>query len=246
MRRHSCSWAAARTPHGADRRVCPADPAGRRGRQRRRRRGAGHEAGQRADRLDVPPACTRSRSASRSSGSPATRRRCRSSAPTSTSRCSRRRTSSGSVGEAVGIFNYTVLGGGLIAPEPSWVRAHISTADRPDPGSGHLQQRDLPPARGGAPRGRRARAGRRDPPRRVRRLLLPAVHRRHHASSPTTPSAWPWTSTCPATSAAPSARWTAPSCSIFESWGFTWGGHWRYTDPMHFEANAIVTAERLG
>jgi len=28
--------------------------------------------------------------------------------------------------------------------------------------------------------------------------------------------------------------------SIFESWGFTWGGHWRYTDPMHFEANAIV------
>ncbi len=23
---------------------------------------------------------------------------------------------------------------------------------------------------------------------------------------------------------------------IFESWGFTWGGHWRYTDPMHFEA----------
>jgi hypothetical protein len=28
--------------------------------------------------------------------------------------------------------------------------------------------------------------------------------------------------------------------SIFESWGFTWGGRWRYTDPMHFEANAIV------
>ena len=59
-------------------------------------------------------------------------------------------------------------------------------------------------------------------------------------SSPTTPSAWRSTSTCPATSAAPSARWTAPSSSIFESWGFTWGGHWRYTDPMHFEANAIV------
>ena len=40
----------------------------------------------------------------------------------------------GSVGEAVGIFNYTVLPGGrLIAPEPSWVRAHISTADRADP-----------------------------------------------------------------------------------------------------------------
>ena len=23
--------------------------------------------------------------------------------------------------------------------------------------------------------------------------------------------------------------------SIFEKWGFTWGGDWRYTDPMHFE-----------
>ena len=28
--------------------------------------------------------------------------------------------------------------------------------------------------------------------------------------------------------------------AVFEKWGFTWGGHWRYTDPMHFEANAIV------
>ena len=23
--------------------------------------------------------------------------------------------------------------------------------------------------------------------------------------------------------------------SIFEKWGFAWGGDWRYTDPMHFE-----------
>ena len=166
---------------GGHRRVRPADPAGRRGRQRRRGRGARHEAGQRAARRDVPPARTRSRSASRSSGSPATRRRSSSSAPTSTSPCSRRRTCVGSVGQAVGIFNYTVLlGGGRIAPEPVVGPRPHQHPDRPDPGSGHLQQGDLPPARGGAPRGRRARAGRRDPPRRVRRLLLPAVHRRHH------------------------------------------------------------------
>ena len=30
--------------------------------------------------------------------------------------------------------------------------------------------------------------------------------------------------------------------SIFEKWGFGWGGHWRYTDPMHFEMNALVSA----
>ena len=28
--------------------------------------------------------------------------------------------------------------------------------------------------------------------------------------------------------------------SIFEKWGFAWGGDWRYTDPMHFEMNAVV------
>ena len=37
----------------------------------------------------------------------------------------------GTVAEAVGIFNYTVLGGGHIAPDPSWVAAHIITADVP-------------------------------------------------------------------------------------------------------------------
>ena len=28
--------------------------------------------------------------------------------------------------------------------------------------------------------------------------------------------------------------------AIFEKWGFTWGGTWHYTDPMHFELNRIV------
>ncbi|MFI2707685.1 M15 family metallopeptidase, partial [Nocardioides sp. CER28] len=28
--------------------------------------------------------------------------------------------------------------------------------------------------------------------------------------------------------------------AIFEKWGFTWGGRWHYTDPMHFEMNRIV------
>ncbi|MEZ5093443.1 M15 family metallopeptidase [Nocardioides sp.] len=27
---------------------------------------------------------------------------------------------------------------------------------------------------------------------------------------------------------------------IFKKWGFTWGGDWAWTDPMHFEMNAVV------
>ena len=29
--------------------------------------------------------------------------------------------------------------------------------------------------------------------------------------------------------------------AIFQKWGFTWGGTWHYTDPMHFELNSIRT-----
>ena len=28
--------------------------------------------------------------------------------------------------------------------------------------------------------------------------------------------------------------------SIFEKWGFTWGGTWHYTDPMHFQLDRVV------
>ena len=35
--------------------------------------------------------------------------------------------------------------------------------------------------------------------------------------------------------------------AIFQKWGFTWGGDWRYTDPMHFELNSIRHAHgRVG
>ena len=33
----------------------------------------------------------------------------------------------GTVADAVGVYRYTVLGGGRIAPDPAWVRDHIST-----------------------------------------------------------------------------------------------------------------------
>jgi hypothetical protein len=31
--------------------------------------------------------------------------------------------------------------------------------------------------------------------------------------------------------------------AIFKKWGFAWGGDWGYTDPMHFEMNAIADPE---
>ncbi len=31
---------------------------------------------------------------------------------------------------------------------------------------------------------------------------------------------------------------------VFKRWGFAWGGDWNYTDPMHFEMNAVVRTGR--
>ena len=99
--------------------------------------------------------------------------------------------------DAVGTFNYTVLGGGRIAPDASWVcRAHRHRAGA-DPGLGHLQQADLPAAHGGAERDHRAGAGRQDPPR----ASTPAATTRGSSPAPprsrTTPSGWRSTSTSP-------------------------------------------------
>ena len=125
--------------------VRPADPAGRRGGEHLLDQDPRHEAGQCPDRLhrNHLPAVGAS---SRSRRSPATRRRCRSSARTSTSACSRRRSWSAASRDAVGTFNYTVLGGGRIAPEASWVACAHRHRHGADPRQRHLQPCGLPAA----------------------------------------------------------------------------------------------------
>ena len=52
----------------------------------------------------------------------------------------------GTIADAVGVYRYSVLGGGKIAPDPAWVASHITTEARADPRQRHLQQADLPAA----------------------------------------------------------------------------------------------------
>ncbi len=85
----------------------------------------------------------------------------------------------GSVADAVGTFNYTVLGGGRIAPDPSWVASHIATEPVPILGSVTCNTLIFPQLRAALEEIIQRGLGEQDPPRRVRRLLLPAVHRRH-------------------------------------------------------------------
>ncbi len=194
-------------------------------------------------RRDVPAAAPRSRSASpieRIAGDhgigPDPR------APISTSPCSRPRYLVGSVGDAVGIFNYTVLGGGRIAPEPSWVRAHIGTRSGADPRLGHAATTQIFPQLEAALR------------EIVERGLADEIHPGEYAGcyyprfiAGTTKLSnhsfgLALDLNVPGNQRGTVGEMDRRSSSIFESWGFTWGGHWRYTDPMHFEANAIVHA----
>ena len=86
----------------------------------------------------------------------------------------------GSIADVVGTFNYTVLGGGRIAPDPSWVQANIATEAVPILGSVTCHRAIFPQLRAALEEVVARGPGRRDPSRRVRRLLLPALHRRLH------------------------------------------------------------------
>ena len=145
----------------------------------------------------------------------------------------------GSVADAVGTFNYTVLGGGRIAPDPAWVSSHISTEPVPILGNvtcnrlifpqlqaalGEIQQRGLadkihPDEYAGCYY-----------PRFIAGTTSLSNHSFGLALDLNTPGNQRGTV----------GEMDRTVVSIFKKWGFAWGGDWHYTDPMHFEMNALV------
>ena len=148
----------------------------------------------------------------------------------------------GSVAEAVGTFRYTVLGGGRIAPEQSWVDANIRTQPVPILGSvtchrvvfpqlmaalGEIESRGL--------------AGEINPgeyagcyyPRYIANTQQLSLHSFGIALDLNVPGNQRGTV----------GEMNRDVVDIFKSWGFAWGGDWGYTDPMHFEMNAIADRE---
>jgi hypothetical protein len=145
----------------------------------------------------------------------------------------------GSVGSAVGIFNYRVLGGGRIAPDPAWVTDHIVTQTVPILGAVTCNRLIFP----------QLDAALREV---VERGLADEIHPGEYAGcyyprfiAGTTKLSNHSFGLALDLNVPGNQRGTVGEMDrfvvqIFERWGFTWGGHWRYTDPMHFEANRIV------
>ena len=146
----------------------------------------------------------------------------------------------GTVADAVGVFRYTVLGGGRIAPDPDWVREHITTEVVPILGSVTCNKVVFT----------QLKAALREI---IDRGLDDKIHPEQFAGC-YYPRFIASTSTLSNhafglaldINAVENQRGTVGLIDrgvvqIFQEWGFTWGGNWRYTDPMHFELNSVVT-----
>jgi hypothetical protein len=145
----------------------------------------------------------------------------------------------GSVGDAVGSYSYTVLGGGRIAPQQSWVAGHISTETMPIIGAMTCNTAMFPQLRAALDEI-------------VADGLASAIHPGQYAgcyvprfiAGTTTLSnhafGLAFDVNVPENQRGTVGQIDRRVVAIFEKWGFTWGGTWHYTDPMHFELNRIV------
>lgn len=145
----------------------------------------------------------------------------------------------GSVAAAVGTFNYRVLAGGKIAPDPAWVAENIRTEVVPILGSVTCHKVVIPQLRAALSEIQsRNLAGKIHPdeyagcyyPRFIANTNKLSLHAFGIALDLNVPGNQRGTV----------GEMDRTVVSIFERWGFTWGGRWSWTDPMHFEMNTIV------
>jgi hypothetical protein len=145
----------------------------------------------------------------------------------------------GSVGDAVGSYSYTVVGGGRIAPQQAWVSSHISTETMPIIGPMTCNTRLFPQLRAALDEI-------------VADGLTSTIHPQQYGgcfvprfiAGTTTLSnhafGLAFDVNVPENERGTVGQINRQVVGIFEKWGFTWGGTWHYTDPMHFELNRIV------
>src|SRR4051812_10689378 len=145
----------------------------------------------------------------------------------------------GSVADAVGVFNYTVLGGGRIAPTPAWVSTHISTEAVPILGSVTCNRLIFPQLEAALTE--------------IQALgLADEIHAGEYAgcyyprfiAGTTTLSNHSFglalDLNVPGNGRGTAGEMDRGVVAIFKKWGFAWGGDWHYTDPMHFEMDRLV------
>ncbi|UDY23372.1 M15 family metallopeptidase [Nocardioides sp. Kera G14] len=143
----------------------------------------------------------------------------------------------GTVAQAVGRYTYRVAGGGRITPSSEWVRSHISTQQVPILGAVTCNNALFPQLKAaladvlaqGLASKIHSTAGCYYP-----RFIAGTTSISNHAFGLAIDI------NAPENGRGTAGQMDRSVVAIFEKWGFTWGGVWHYTDPMHFEMNRIV------
>jgi D-alanyl-D-alanine carboxypeptidase len=147
----------------------------------------------------------------------------------------------GSVSEAVGTFSYTNRPNGEVAPDPAWVREYIRTEQVPILGTVTCNKAYLPQLRGALTEV-------------VDRGLADEIHPDEYAgcyypryigrdpSNGLSLHSWGIAVdiNVPGNLRGTVGEIDRQVVAIFKKWGMAWGGDWSWTDPMHFEMNAVV------
>lgn len=145
----------------------------------------------------------------------------------------------GDFADAVGVFNFTPIGGGRIAPDPAWVRSHIVTEVVPILGSVTCNKYLMPQLKAAlgeiVTRGLESEI--------LTEQYAGCYYPRYIAGS-TTLSNHSFGLALDLNTAG-NQRGTVGEIdrevvAIFKYWGFAWGGDWGFTDPMHFELSRLV------
>lgn len=144
----------------------------------------------------------------------------------------------GSIGSVVGTYRYRVLGGGRIAPESSWVAANIRTEVVPILGSVTCNKDLFPQLRAALLEvQQRGLSGSINPGEYAGcyypRFIADTTSLSNHSFGLALDL------NVPGNQRGTVGEMDRDVVAIFRTWGFAWGGDWRWTDPMHFELSEV-------
>jgi D-alanyl-D-alanine carboxypeptidase len=145
----------------------------------------------------------------------------------------------GTVADVVGVFRYTVIGGGRIAPEQAWVDSHIVTQQVPILGSVTCNKFLFPQLTAALQEIQdRGLADKIHPDEFAGcyypRFIAGSTKLSNHSFGLALDL------NVPGNQRGTVGEMDRGVVDTFKKWGFAWGGDWGYTDPMHFEMNRLV------
>ena len=145
----------------------------------------------------------------------------------------------GAFRDAVGVFRYTAIGGGRIAPDPAWVKSHIVTETVPILGRVTCNKYMMPQLKAALAEVQASKLADQIHPDQYAgcyypRFIAGSTQLSNHSFGLALDL------NVPGNQRGTVGQMDRRVVAIFKRWGFAWGGDWAYTDPMHFELARIV------